>query len=193
MDYVNEKRPCAATGEIPAVRLEAERDKLRELPFTQSSYGIFEMRTVGPSARVRRGGMEYGVFAEWIGQNVELRVYPDVVRISYCGKSVEHPRFPENGKYSILPEQRTLLFVKPRGEVMAKRQMLMDVCPEAEQFFTEMVHKRPMAWREQDLPRIWHLYETRGERWIKEAFIRCVALGAYGAEYLEAMDAEVAA
>ena len=193
LEYVNEKRACVATGEIPAVRLEQERCKLRKLPFTQESYGFFEMRTVGPSARVRRGSVQYAVYPEWIGQNVEMRVYPEVVRISYSGKSVEHPRFPENGKCSILPEQRAALFVKGRGEVMAKRQMLMDVCPEAQVFFTEMVHKRPMAWREDDLPRIWHLYETRGEKWTREAFIRCAALGVYGAEYLEAIDTEVAA
>jgi len=116
-----------------------------------------------------------------------------VVKISYAGKSIEHPRFPENGKCSILPEQRASLFTKPRGEVMAKRQMLMDVCPEAESFFTEMVHKRPMAWREVDLPKIWRLYESRGDKWMRAAFIRCVAAGAYGAEYLEAIASEVAA
>jgi transposase len=193
LEYVNERRPCAATGEIPSDRLKREQDKLRSIPFSRDSYGIFEMRTVSPSSEVSLEGIRYRVAPEWIGQNVEVRVYPQVVKISYCGKCIEHPRFPENGKCSILPEQRASLFTKPRGEVMAKRQMLMDVCPEAESFFTEMVHKRPMAWREVDLPRIWNLYESRGEKWMREAFIRCVAVGAYGAEYLEAIAQEVAA
>ena len=193
LEHVNKTRPCAATGEIPSDRLKREQDKLRIIPFSRNSYGIFEMRTVGPSSEVRLGGIRYRVAPEWIGQNVEVRVHPQVVKISYCGKSVEHPRFPENGKSSILPEQRASLFIKPRGEVMAKRQMLMDMCPEAQDFFTEMVHKRPMAWREVDLPRIWSLYEIHGEKWIKKAFIRCVAAEAYGAEYLEAIAQEVAA
>lgn len=193
LGHVNEKRPCAATGETPGERLKREQDKLRIIPFSWDSYGIFEMRTVGPSAEIRLEAIRYRVYPEWIGQNVEVRVYPQVVKVSYSGKSVEHPRFPENGKCSILPEQRESLFTKPRGEVMAKRQMLMDVCPEAESFFTEMVHKRPMAWREVDLPRIWSLFETRGEKWMREAFIRCVAAHAYGSEYLEAIAQEVAA
>lgn len=191
--HVNEKRPCAATGEIPAERLKLEQEKLRKIPFSRDTYGIFEMRKVGPSGEIHRGSIRYRVCPEWIGQNVEVRVYPEAVKVSYSGKTVEHPRYPENGKCSILPEQRAALFVKPRGEVMAKRQMLMDVCPEAQSFFTEMVHKRPMAWREVDLPRIWSLFETRGEKWIREAFIRCVAANAYGAEYLEAIAQEVAA
>lgn len=190
--HVNEKRPCVATGEIPKDRLERERDKPRIVPFSRESYGIFEMRTVGPSAEIRLDAIRYRVYPEWIGQNVEVRVYPEVVKVSYSGKSVEHPRFPENGKCSILPEQRADLFVKPRGEVMAKREMLMDVCPEAESFFTEIVHKRPMAWREEDLPRIWRLYEIHGEKWMREAIVRCAATHAYGAEYLEAIAQEVA-
>jgi len=193
LEHVNEKRPCAATGEIPAERLVREQDKLRKIPFTRDSYGIFEMRTVGPSAEIRFDGIRYRVDPKWIGQSVEVRVYPETVKISYSGASVEHPRFPENGKCSILPDQRASLFIKPRGEVMAKRQMLMDVCLEAESFFTEMVHKRPMAWREVDLPKIWRLYEIHGEKWMREAFIRCVAARAYGAEYLEAIASEVAA
>jgi hypothetical protein len=55
------------------------------------------------------------------------------------------------------------------------------------------VHKRPLGWRETDLPKIWDLFEERGERWMKLAMVRCVRAGVYGAEYLLAMAGEVAA
>jgi transposase len=191
--YVNHERSCSATGEIPAIRLMSEQGRLRKLPFTHDTYGMFYLRTVGPNARISVSGYEYAVGSEWIGQNVAVRVFPEKVQISYSGKTVDHPRYPENGKYSLHKEQREELFVKPRGAIMAKRQILMDLCPEGEEFFTELVHKRPLGWRETDLPKIWDLFEERGERWMKLAMVRCVRAGVYGAEYLLAMAGEVAA
>jgi hypothetical protein len=113
-------------------------------------------------------------------------VHPDAIVLHYQGERVRHPRVPENGRYSLLPEHQAALFVKPRGEIMAKRQILMDLSREAEAFFTELVHRRPSTWRSQDLPRLWALYEAWGARKLREAFARCVEQGAFGAEYLEA-------
>ena len=90
--------------------------------------------------------------------------------LHHGGESVRHPRVPENGRYSLLPEQRAALFVKPRGALMAQRQILMDLCPEAERFFTEVVHRRPATWRRHDLPTIWALFEEVGARKLREAF-----------------------
>jgi hypothetical protein len=76
---------------------------------------------------------------------------------------------------------------------MAKRQILMDLCPEAEVFFTELVHRRPQSWREHDLPVIWALFEQVESARMVEAFCACVARGAIGGEYLAAWLGGVAA
>ena len=69
---------------------------------------------------------------------------------------------------------------------MAQRQILMDLCPEGERFFTELVHRRPHTWREQDLPVVWRLFEELGDARLAQALRFCVAREAFGAEYLQA-------
>ena len=113
--------------------------------------------------------------------------------LHYHQEQVVHPRTPTNGRYSLLPEHRPPLFVKPRGALMAKRQILMDLCPEGEHFFTELVHRRPHTWRETDLPVAWDLFERQGEARMVEAFRYCVGVGAIGGEYLRAWLLGVAA
>lgn len=108
--------------------------------------------------------------------------------LHYDGQEVAHPRVPANGCYSLLPERRAPLFVKPRGALMAKRQILMDLCPEGLHFFTELVHRRPDTWREQDLPLAWELFEKVGEERMAAALRYCVAHRAFGGEYLRAWD-----
>jgi transposase len=193
LHWVNQERPCDATGVIPAVRLLTEQPYLRRLPFGKEGFGLSYSVVVRPDGRARWSGYAYSAPASWIGQTVTLSLHREAVVLHYQGERVRHPRVPENGRYSLLPEHQGALFVKPRGEIMAKRQILMDLSTEAEAFFTELVHRRPSTWRSQDLPRLWALYETWGARKLRTAFARCVAQGAIGAEYLEAQLLGVAA
>ncbi len=59
LQYTNQERPCDATGEIPAVRLSAERPHLRPLPFGGAGYGLAYSAQVGRDARVRCRGYAY--------------------------------------------------------------------------------------------------------------------------------------
>jgi hypothetical protein len=193
LHWVNHERPCDATGIVPAVRRLKETPYLRPLPFGEGGFGLSYSTVVRPDGRVRWGGVAYSAPPGWIGQTVTLKAHREAVVLHYQGERVEHPRVPENGRYSLLPQHREALFVKPRGEVMAKRQILMDLSPEAEAFFTQLVHRRPQTWRQNDLPRLWALYEAWGARKLREAFALCVAQGAIGAEYLQAQLLGVAA
>lgn len=186
LQYTNEERPCDATGVIPAVRLTAERPHLRPLPFGEAGFGLAYATQVGRDARVRWRGSAYSTPAGWIGQPVVVRVHPEQVVLHSLTQQVVHPRFPANGRYSLLPEHREALFVKPRGEIMAKRQILMDLSPVAERFFTELVHRRPQTWRGHDLPVVWTLFEQHGAVRLTAAFAHCLAQGAIGGEYLSA-------
>jgi transposase len=184
--FVNEERPCDATGVIPAVRLAAERPRLKALPFGTDGYGLVFSAVVRTDARVRHGGYGYSTPAGWIGQVVTVKVHREQVVLHHAGAAVSHPRVPENGKYSLLPEHRAALFVKPRGEIMAKRQILLDLSPAAEAFFTELVHRRPQSWRTQDLPLLWALFEEWGPARLRDAFAACVQNETIGGEYLQA-------
>lgn len=189
---VNEERPCEATGEIPAKRLEKELTRLRRLPLDEEGYGLPYPAVVGTDAFVSCKGYRYSTPDAWIGQPITVRVHRTTVVLHYHQERVTHPRIPSNGRYSLLPEHRAALMVKPRGAVMAKRQILMDLCPEAEDFFTELVHRRPETWREQDLPVAWELFEKEGEARAREAFAWCVRREAIGGEYLRAFAEGVA-
>jgi transposase len=186
LQYTNHERRCDATGVTPAVRLAAERPHLRPLPFGAAGYGLAYPALVGRDARVRWGGYAYSTPDRWIGQPVVVRVHPQQVVLQYYQERVAHGRIPENGRYSLLPEHREALFVKPRGAIMAKRQILMDLDPEAERFFTELVHRRPQTWRGHDLPVLWALFEQHGAARLQAAFAHCLAQGAIGGEYLQA-------
>ena len=186
LQYTNQERPCDATGVIPAVWLREERPHLRPLPFGAAGYGLAYTALVGRDARVRCRGYAYSTPAGWIGQSVLVRVHPAQVVLHYHQERVTHPRIPENGRYSLLPEHRAALFIKPRGALMAKRQILMDLAPEAERFFTELVHRRPQTWRGHDLPVVWDLFEQHGGVRLTAAFSHCLAQGAIGGEYLQA-------
>lgn len=191
--FVNEARPCDATGVIPFARLAEERERLKPVGFGAEGYGLVHCAVVGREARVRWGGYAYSTPTAWIGQVVTVAVHREAVVLHHDGARVSHPRVPENGKYSLLPEHREALFVKPRGQVMAKRQILLDLGPEAEAFFTELVHRRPLAWRTHDLPVVWELFEERGSGPLREAFARCVQAETIGGEYLRALLSGVAA
>lgn len=191
--YVNEERPCAATGVIPAVRRLQEQPYLRSLPFGRDGFGLTFSLVVRRDGQVRCGGLGYFAPAAWIGQTVTVKVHREAVVLHHQGEIVRHPRQPENGRYSLLPEHREAFFVKPRGAIMAKRQLVLDACPAAAGFFTELVHRRPQSWREYDLPVVWTLYEAWGARKLNEALARCVAAGTIGGEYLQAQFLGVAA
>jgi transposase len=189
---VNEHRPCDATQIIPHVRLQEERPWLRPLPASERGYGLLYSAGVNREHRVRWGGYQYSTPSGWQGQTVTVRVHPQHVVLHYQQEAVVHPRVPANGKYSLLPEHRPALFHKPRGKVMAQRQILMDLCPEGEQFFTALVHRRPQTWRQQDLPEAWALFEEVGDTRMCAAFRYCVAHAVIGAEYLRAWATGVA-
>jgi transposase len=193
LHQVNCERPCSATGVIPAVRLTAEQPYLRPLSLGKDGFGLTFAAVVRREGQVRWGGRAYSAPAAWIGQTVTVKVHRAAVVLHYQGQTVRHPRIPENGRYSLLPEHREALFVKPRGAVMAKRQIVLDACPAAAAFFTDLVHRRPQTWRQHDLPVVWALYEAWGARKLNEALARCVAAGTIGGEYLQAQSLGVAA
>lgn len=184
--FVNEERPCDATGVIPAVRLAEERARLTPLPAWPDGFGLTFGALGRSDGRVHFRGYQYSIPDRFIGQTVTVKLHREVVLLLAHGQSVRHPRLPKNGRYSLLPEHRERLFVKPRGALFAKRQILMDLCPAGAAFFTELVHRRPLSWRTGDLPLAWALFERWGEEKLGEALGACVRQATIGAEYLQA-------
>ena len=82
------------------------------------------------TARVHYRGIEYSVPGHAVGQTVTLHLQQEQVSI-YQGKRClgVHPRFPENGKSSVLSEHSQEFFASPHKKPYAQRQILLDLDP----------------------------------------------------------------
>lgn len=185
LQHVNHERPCDATGEIPAVR--ARSEALKSCVHRAEAYPLKLSAVVRPTARVVHQRLEYSVPAEHIGQEVTLHLEEASVGI-YLGNRflARHPRFPENGRSSVLADHAEELFTFPRGKPFAQRQLLLDLDKSVEPYLTELVHRRPNGW-EADIEAMYRLYQRIG----RTDFLAAVALACeqhcFGGEYLVAI------
>lgn len=185
VQWVNQERACDATGEIPQVRL--QRESLKACPHRAAEYAFKVSVVVRPTARVVYRAIEYSVPAETIGQPVTLHLRESRVAI-YLGERLlgEHPRFPDNGRSSVLSGHAQELFRFRRGKSYAQRQLLLDLDPSVEPYLTELVHRRPQGW-ERDVEQLYQLYEQVGRADILAAIALATEQRCFGSEYLLAI------
>jgi transposase len=184
---VNDERPSRATGEIPRARMMLEAGRLRPLRIDPRGYTLRYSRIVRTDGFVEYDGKRYFVGFEHIGQTITVRVgESEVLVMGGEGEPIVHPRFPANGKYSVLEGQREELLVKPGARAYVKRQLLMDTCPAAEWFMTELRHRRPDQWQE-EVDALFVLLELHGERVVRDALIEAARRGVVGSEYVVAI------
>ena len=185
VDMVNQERVCDATGELPQIRL--GRESLKSCALRAKTYAFKVSVVVRPTARAHYRGLEYSVPAETIGQTVTLHLQEQQVEI-YLGDRflARHPRFPENGKSSVLAEHAQALFQFRRGKPYAQRQLLLDLDPLVEPYLTELVHRRPQGWQS-DIEAIYQLYEQIGRTDLLAAIELATEERCFGGEYLQAI------
>ena len=182
VSYVNHERVCDATGEIPHQRW--QRESLKACAHKANTYAFKVSVVVRPTARAHYRGLEYSVPADTIGQTVTLHLQQTHVVI-YLGERLlaEHPRFPENGKSSVLSEHAEQLFQFRRGKPYAQRQILLDLDPIVEPYLTELVHRCPLGW-ETHVDKIYQLYEHIGRADLLAAIALATEIRCFGSEYL---------
>ncbi len=183
---VNYERPCRATKEIPAARIEAERSRLRPLPLPPSEYPLRFPVRVGPMATVTFQGMIYSMPAETVNHSATLYLYPDRVRIMTDKHDEVHPRWPPNGK-SMLPSHVTshlAALMGRRADLYYKRQRLLEVGPAAEEFLTNLVHAHPRTWPG-DVKALFELWLEHGPERMAEAFQEALSHGWFASEPVE--------
>ena len=185
--WVNDERICRATGETPSSRFLLEAERLRPLTVDTDGYRLRYSRRVRSDGHVEFEKRRYYAGKDHVAQTVTLRVGEHVVEICAGTKHVAtHPRVPVNGIYSVLPEQRCELLEKRGARPYAMRQLLLDLCPAATWYLTEIRYRRPDHWSEQ-VERLYALLEEHGEAALQAAFIEAAARHAVGAEYVAAL------
>jgi transposase len=185
--HVNTERPSRATGERPAVRLAQEQARLRPLAIPAAAYALKIPVVVTARARVAYDGREYSMSPEAIGQAATLHLYPARLEIvTKAGAIVRHARGGPRGSVSILPEHRGAMLAAVRGgraKLYYQRQSLWELGPAAEQWLTELVHRRPARWRP-DVERCFELLQEYDGAALLEALAWGVRHQAIGAEYV---------
>ena len=177
---VNTVRPSRATGEVPAARLEAERERLRPLAIPPADYPLRFPVTVRTTGFVEHAGIRYSMPPETIGIPATLFLYPDRVRIvTKNGVEAAHPRTPDVGTASYRPEDRVARLAAvhgARGRLYLQRQEILELGPPAEALLTEWVHRPRYNWKRQ-VERLHALLVARGPGPVLAAIERALADG----------------
>jgi transposase len=183
---VNTKRASRATGVIPAERMKEERPRLRALAVPAKDYALKFPVTVGPTGLVEHGGLRYAMPARTIGYPATLHLYETRVKIVARSHTVEHPRQPQVGRTSYLPDQRAehLAHVSgERGRLYFKRQQILDLGRDAEQLLTEIVHLHPRTWRS-EVEILFDLLQKFGDARLRDALKEAVRRRLFGASFV---------
>lgn len=185
--WTNDERVSRATKEVPRTRHMLEASRLRPPRIDPGRYTLRYSRAVRTDGYIEFAERRYFAGFEHVGQTLLVRVGERELSLWSGAKHVAtHPRYPLNGRYSILPGQRSQLLQKAGAKPYVKRQWLGDLCPAATWYVTELRHKRSALWRE-DVERIWALFEEHGEERVRAALIEAAAGKLVGAEYVEAI------
>jgi transposase len=185
---VNTVRPSRATKEIPAVRLAAERARMKPLATAPAAYGLRVPVTVGPTAMVTHQGVRYAMPAAACGIPATLWLYPDRVKIVTAGSKHEavHPRFPTHGMVSYLPGQRAAQLAAVAGtrkRLYFMRERILELGPVGEGYLTELIHQRPYTWKG-DVERLFALLEELGDDACRLVLQRALFQRLIGAEHV---------
>lgn len=185
-EEVNERRPCRATGVIPAVRHREELPRLRPLKVKPAELVLKIPIVVGPTATVLHHTHSYSMPAEAVGISGILSLHRDRVRIVAGGYAAEHERLVVPGAKSMLPEHRTEL-VKAvsgkRAKHYLKREQLLELGDPAHHYLTEIFHRRPRAWVA-EIDRLYDLLQQHGAALLHRAFAHALARATYSTEHL---------
>jgi transposase len=186
LSEVNEQRPSRATKVIPLQRLEEERRRLRPVRIQPEDLALRIPVSAGPTGMVRHDGHDYSMPAEAMSVPGTLYLYQDRVRIVAGGHQALHPRLWEPGARSLLPEHRSSAVAAVSGKRARrylKREHLLQLGPEAHEYLTELVHRRPRIWTA-DVEELHELLQTHGDGAFRVALHRALADRLYGAEYV---------
>jgi transposase len=153
LEEVNLQRPSRATNQIPAERMNAERERLSPLTILPADYPLRIAVTVRTTGFVEYEGIRYSMPPATIGIPGTLFLYPQRVRIvTRDGTAVEHPRRPAVGHTSYRSQDRVAKLAAVHGErakLYQKRQEILELGPPAEKLLTEWVHHPRMNWKGQ--------------------------------------------
>lgn len=150
---VNTERPSRATGEPPAARIAADRERLRPLAIPPADYALRIPVTVRTTGLVEHAGLRYSMPPAAVGIPATLFLGPERVRIvTTNGLEAEHPRTPPVGSVSYRAEDRVARLAAvhgARGKLYLQRQEIYELGPPGADLLIEWVHGGHYNWKNQ--------------------------------------------
>jgi transposase len=180
------KRPNAATGEAPLVRLPDEAAKGSGLPAAAHDYGFPVSAQVTASSLVHVAGNSYSVPMEHRGAPVTVRLHRDRVLIwRDMARLTEHGRAPDSAHQRIVvPEHFAPLFAKKRrAQTMLYREALLGLGASAVTYVGELSRRRRERLGE-EVAALYALYGQYGSQPLLAAMVQAQQAAIYGADYL---------
>jgi transposase len=165
---INHERPSDATGEIPAKRLEQELPRLnaRPIPWTAADLPLRESATVSPTGAVRFRNTGYSVDPRYLGAPATLLVLERRIIIEVGKSRCEHVREDDTGEIRRLPEHSlamAAIITAERKQTYFKRQCLLDMGPQAQQFLDRLIMRAFGNTWYADIHRLFDLYQRHGQ------------------------------
>lgn len=186
---VNEDRPNRETNIVPRVRLAEDQARLRPLRVTPEKLELRVPVFVGPTARVWHLKHQYSMPAEAMGIAGTLYLGRNHVRIVAGRFERLHPRCFAPDEHSILPEDRASALASVagrRGKHYLKRQQILELGPEAIEYLTEQLHRRPHL-ATGDVDSLHLMLDKHGEDALRAAMIQALRLKVFGPGYIASL------
>jgi len=145
LQEVNTQRPSRATGQIPALRMEQEQERLRPIRYTAEELALRIPVQVANTAEVFYDGRGYAMPPEAAGLPATLYLFKNRVKIIAGSWQAEHERFIPKGQVARSAELRAAHLAAVaglRGKRYLKRQQLFECGQATVEVLTEIVHRK---------------------------------------------------
>lgn len=167
LNRINCERPCDATGTIPAQLLEQELPRLntRPVPWSADDYPMPESAVVSPTGSVRFRGTSYSVDPRYLGAPATLTILATRMLITVGKSRCEHVREDYTNEIRRLPEHSlamATLITAERKQSYFKRQCLLELGPEAQQFLDRLIMQAHGNTWYRDIHKLFELYQRHG-------------------------------
>lgn len=186
--YVNEVRLSDATERLPAELLQDEQRRFGPLPAAAHDYGFFETVKVSRESLVNLHTNRYSVPVAFIGQLLTVRIHPTRIALYHGATLVaSHPRHFGRQARVVIPEHYEPVFArKPRARVMAYRDWLVQLSPQAADYISQVCRARYAAM-DHEMVTLYQLAQQVGIPSFLAAMELAAEAQTLGAEYVQAI------
>ena len=184
LDQANTERPSRATGEIPAIRREAELPRLRRPRVSSDELALRKPIEIGCTGVVTFESHDYTVHPDLRGRSGTLYIHRDRIRIVAGDHEHAYRRRPGNRTVSTTPDlrQAQLELLAKRGQQYCRREHLLHLGASAEAFLTELIHQEP-DW-DPAVQRLHLLLQRHGDDAVERAIRAALAVETIDVAYV---------